>query len=219
MDDDVKLYCGDCLDVLRTLPDASVDAVVTDPPYGTHKTEWDHSVDAHVIAECVRVSRGYSLFCYSNTRLWHILGIVKSLGRDAWVIPWLKTNAMGCERRFAPRWVPVVCVYRDDLPFWGGDTVEAPIVVQKHGHPTPKPVRLMEHLIAKATSKNEIVLDPFMGSGTTGIACIKHGRRFIGVEIDPTYFRIAERRIAQARERAALPLFERHAQPGLFDAG
>jgi site-specific DNA-methyltransferase (adenine-specific) len=66
-------------------------------------------------------------------------------------------------------------------------------------HPTQKPVDLCSWLILKSTDIGDLVLDPFMGSGTTGVACVRTGRRFIGIEIDPTYFAIAQRRIAEAQ--------------------
>ena len=76
----------------------------------------------------------------------------------------------------------------------------------KRIHPTQKPVELMEYLIKTYTNENETVLDFTMGSGTTGVACVKTGRNFIGCEIDPGYFAIAERRIAEAQLQ--LPLLE-----------
>jgi DNA modification methylase len=66
-------------------------------------------------------------------------------------------------------------------------------------HPTQKPVRLMEYLITKLTKPGDTVFDPFMGSGTTGVACINTGRNFIGCEIDSGYFDIARKRIEQAQ--------------------
>ena len=74
------LILGDCLEVLPSLAAGSVDAVITDPPYGTKKVVWDESVDRDLFAECLRVSRGYFLFAYSNTRLWHILGELHASG-------------------------------------------------------------------------------------------------------------------------------------------
>jgi site-specific DNA-methyltransferase (adenine-specific) len=85
-------------------------------------------------------------------------------------------------------------------------------------HIAEKPVGLLAKLIG-VTPVGATVLDPFMGSGTTGVACIQTGRRFIGMEIDPAYHAIAERRIAVEKER--FPLFDRPAptaQPDLFDA-
>ncbi len=67
-----------------------------------------------------------------------------------------------------------------------------------YGHPTAKPIEWMERLVNIASLPGETILDPFMGSGTTGVACAKLGRRFIGIEIDPGYFEIACRRIDEA---------------------
>jgi site-specific DNA-methyltransferase (adenine-specific) len=68
-------------------------------------------------------------------------------------------------------------------------------------HPTPKPVALMERMVACSTDDGGLVLDPFMGSGSTGVACANLGRRFIGIEIDPAYFDIAARRIEDAQRQ------------------
>jgi site-specific DNA-methyltransferase (adenine-specific) len=195
----VRLMHGDCLDVLPTLEAGSVDAVVTDPPYGTKNLPWDHSIDARLVAECLRISRGYCAFYYSNTRLWHLLGIIHNLGRDAWVVPWHKPNAMGFERKFAPQWVPVVVAYHKGCGFWGQDHIRAAIVPQKIDHPTPKQIDVTAWLIERASAEGGTVLDPFMGSGTTGVACVNTGRAFIGIEREAPYYAIAERRISEAQ--------------------
>ena len=72
-----------------------------------------------------------------------------------------------------------------------------------HGkHPTQKPVALLERIILASTEPKALILDPFMGSGTTGVAALKHGRRFVGIELESTYLRLAETRLAEAREPA-----------------
>jgi DNA modification methylase len=71
-------------------------------------------------------------------------------------------------------------------------------------HPTQKPLGLMKALILDFTQPGELVLDPFMGSGTTGVACLEHGRRFVGIELDPGYFQIACQRLAQAAAQGRL---------------
>jgi site-specific DNA-methyltransferase (adenine-specific) len=71
-------------------------------------------------------------------------------------------------------------------------------------HPTVKPIKLMRYLCKLITPPGGTVLDPFMGSGTTGVACVQTGRNFIGCEIDPKYFAVAERRIKQAEQQPAL---------------
>jgi len=65
-------------------------------------------------------------------------------------------------------------------------------------HPTKKPIELMKMIILDLTKENDLILDPFMGSGTTGVACMETGRRFIGIEKEPKYFEIAEKRIKNA---------------------
>ena len=77
--------------------------------------------------------------------------------------------------------------------------------VKKRVHPTQKPIELMSKIIQDFTKEGDTILDPFMGSGTTGVACVQTGRNFIGIEIDPTYFAIAERRIKEAQMQPTLP--------------
>ena len=71
-------------------------------------------------------------------------------------------------------------------------------------HPTQKPIVLMKWIIETYTRPGQVILDPFMGSGTTGVACVQTGRDFIGIEIDPGYFAIAERRIKDAQAQGKL---------------
>lgn len=86
------------------------------------------------------------------------------------------------------------------------DSFSSTEAAEKNGHPCPKPLRQMQWLINRASKAGETVLDPFMGSGTTGVAAAGMGRRFIGIEIEPQYFETACRRIEQA-----------YAQPRLFE--
>jgi site-specific DNA-methyltransferase (adenine-specific) len=74
----------------------------------------------------------------------------------------------------------------------------------KNGHVTPKPVSLIENIVTHSSNEGDAVFDPFMGSGTTGVACVRLGRKFIGIEKDPEYFKIAQKRIEQAQEEQAL---------------
>jgi DNA modification methylase len=199
-----KVHEGDCLELMRQLPDGCVDAVVTDPPYGTQTTHWDSSIDSQVFSECLRVSTGYSLFAYSNTRLWHILGILHDLGVDTWTLAWHKSNSVGFERHFAPQWTPIVCAYRGAVPFWGKDICYCPITVHDFEHPTPKPLPLAKWLVQRAVESGGLVLDPFLGSGTTAVACVQTGRHFIGMELEPSYVAIARKRIAEAQAQPRL---------------
>ena len=77
-------------------------------------------------------------------------------------------------------------------------------VDKETNHPTEKPVYLMEEYILNSSARGDVVLDPFMGSATTGVACVRTGRKFVGIEIDPTFFEIACRRIRAAYERPTM---------------
>jgi len=79
-------------------------------------------------------------------------------------------------------------------------------IAKKNGHVTPKPVDLIENIIKHSSSEGDTVLDLFMGSGTTGVACVQTGRRFIGIEIEEKYFNIAVKRIKDAQQQMRLPL-------------
>jgi DNA modification methylase len=199
----VTLYLGDCREILPTL--GKVDAVVTDPPYGTEVTGWDVSIDHETVAAILAASKGYSAFFYSNTRLAHLLEAIRACEHDAWVAVWHKMNAMGFERRFAPQWVPIAIAYKGNPPFWGKDLFACPIVPhQDIGHPTPKQLGITEWLVERSSAAGDLVIDPFVGSGTTGVAAINLGRRFIGIEISPPYFDVACRRMSTALKQQDL---------------
>ncbi len=202
---DCTLHLGDCADVLPGLD--SVTSVVTDPPYGTNVTGWDRPLDGDSIRAIDAKALNYSVWFYSNTRLAQMLCDLREGGRDTWVAVWHKSNAMGFERRFAPQWVPIVIAYssKPSPPFWGKDYVHCAIAKQKIDHPTPKQLGVVEWLCERAAKAGETIFDPFMGSGTTGVACAKLGRKFIGVEIDPGYFDIACRRVEEAYRQ---PMFK-----------
>ena len=87
-----------------------------------------------------------------------------------------------------------------------GDYGIKKIIPRRDQHPTQKPVALGAHFISLHTQPGDTVLDPFMGSGTTGVACVQTGRNFIGIEIEPKYFEIAQARISAAQQQLALAL-------------
>ena len=113
---------------------------------------------------------------------------------------------MGFERKFAPLWVPIVIAYKKGVKFFGRDLMAHPIIPHNNGHPTPKPVKVTKWLIENTTNEGDTILDPFMGSGTTGVACVQTGRNFIGIEIEPKYYEIAERRIKEAQMQIRMPI-------------
>jgi len=193
-----RLYQGDCLDVLPTL--AGVDAVVTDPPYGLGKkwtggTWFQRGVyngavlwDDGTADEAVRRIVSMGVPCV----IWG--GNYYELPPSRCWLAWNKIQLMPTMADFELAWTNF------DKPSKAFSTLRNGWERQ---HPTEKPLDLMRWVIREYTNPGDTVLDPFMGSGTTGVACCMEGRNFIGIELDPHYYAIAERRIANAQP----PLF------------
>jgi site-specific DNA-methyltransferase (adenine-specific) len=202
----IQLHLGDCLDFLRTLEPGSVDAVVTDPPYGVNIAEWDSDVPPQAtLDECRRVSRGVVVWFGAASKLWAFADYEP---RPCRVLVWAPAFSLAKSSSHGAfyRWHPIAV--------WGAGSRAGRLQsdVLRHNcegkhwwdHPGTKPSTLMADLCQWACSDGGTVLDPFMGSGTTGVACVRTGRRFIGCEIDPGYFEIARRRIADEQAKYAL---------------
>lgn len=200
------LYLGDCREVLQTL--GPVDAVVTDPPYGmefrsNYRTELHAKIANDDTDELLLWATGLSpshssyIFCrWDNLRN---VPLPKSL------ITWVKNNwSMGDLDHEHARQTEVALFYpgpAHDFPTRRPpDVIRAPRTGNEH-HPTEKPVQLMRAFIEWTRGT---VLDPFMGSGTTGVAAVQLGREFIGIELNPTYFAIACKRIEDAQRQGSL---------------
>lgn len=189
----VELHCIDCLEFMKSMPDKSVDAVITDPPYGIGiasnpfrakfvSQDWDNiPASPEAILEIVRTSEkqiiwGGNYFDLPPTRCFLIWDKIQ---------PQDFSSAM-CEMAWTSFDSPAKLFRRH-------------VVTYEKFHPTTKPLELMRWCVENYTSEGDTVFDPFMGSGTTGVACVQLGRNFIGCEIDPKYFAIAEKRIAEAQ--------------------
>jgi site-specific DNA-methyltransferase (adenine-specific) len=209
MTPDVRLIHGDCLEILPTLATGSVDAVVTDPPYNvglnynstndnrSNYREWCLAWFAELKRICngpIAISVGQS-----NLSLW------ASIAPPSWWLAWWKPAAMGrCVVGFN-NWEPIALYGKTKKQVC--DVIMASIKPDPdlEGHPCPKPLSWGLKQVEMLSNEGEMILDPFLGSGTTGVACLKAGRNFIGIEKDETYFKVAERRIAAERE--SMPLF------------
>lgn len=208
---DVKLHLGDCLEILPTL--TGVDAVITDPPYGmsyssNHGASWQG-----------RTINGDNCTTARDAIIEHFNGLpmavfgtwkVQKPAGVRGVLVWDKGPAFGMgDLRFPwkPSWEEIYIFGGG----WAGKRDEG--VMRGHlvvsweskgrKHPNQKPVSLLKAIIEKLP-RNITILDPFMGSGSTGVACIETGRNFIGIELDPGYFSIAEKRIQEAQAQPAL---------------
>jgi len=213
---DATLYCGDCLEILPTL--GPPDAMITDPPYGINhssaygaswmntKIQGDESIalrDKVIDGFCNSAGCFVAPIAYFGT--WKT-GPVKDIPHRGALI-WNKGPAFGMGDLSFPwkqSWEIIYCVG----PGWESNYREEGVISghlcvswesKGRTHPHQKPVSLIEYLINRLPNK-EIIIDPFMGSGTTGVACINLGRKFIGIEIEPKYFDIACERIQLAWE-------------------
>lgn len=208
---DVTLHLGDCLDFMRTLPEGAVDAVVTDPPYGIgwaghngSEREWrildndNGDLDLRPILNMPCLVIAFGANCYPE-QLPH---------RGRWIC-WDKRIVENSDRMlgsaFELAWMNKTTGFDRMYRVMHGGVVNADGHNAARVHPTQKPVTLMKRIILDHTQIGATVFDPFMGSGTTGVACVRTGRKFIGCEIDPTYYAIAQRRIAEAQLQP--PLF------------
>jgi len=179
---------------MKTFPDKSVDAVITDPPYGVTKLTWDCPVKQSWLNEMLRISTGAVLMINAARPdiQAHMLNLNPRCER---VIAWRQPRPRAGHGMFWT-WQPIYC-WR--AGFRGWDTLNIPVDGKPYQHPTQKPVALMNKLLEMTTKPNDIILDPFMGSGTTGMACVQSARDFIGIEINREYFAIAEQRITKAQ--------------------
>ena len=199
---DCRLILGDCLEVVALLE--KVDAVVTDPPFGMcfvssrRKLDTKHMPiknDSDVVmlqfATSIEVSHSKYIFCR-----WDNLADV---AKPKSMITWIKDNhSMGDLEHEHGRQTEVCLFYPGAKHFFPGKRPNDVIKCSRTGnnfHPTEKPVPLIQELVRLTDG---VVIDPFMGSGTTGVACAKMGRKFIGIELDEGYFDIACKRIKAA---------------------
>lgn len=218
--DGVTLYCGDCREILPTI--GKVDAVFTDPPYGAGATHAHHlskvvlrdgtparqalgfaGISGDELVEfarqwCEKATRWVVFTCeWKDAHKLDSAGLLVRLG--IWRKPDGAPQFTG--DRPGTGWEAVAICHRPGRKKWNGGGRHAVWTIPKgsgDGHPTQKPVALLQQFIADFTDQGESILDPFMGSGTTGVAAVNLGRKFIGIEIEPKYFDIACRRIQAA---------------------
>ena len=188
------LYLGDCMDILPTLP--KVDAVITDPPYGISVT----TQRRHGIVEDWDIEAPQKLveFAISKGNLAIVFGgnYFDLPPAKCWLI-WNKMISEGLSLAHAElAWTNIDRAVRLKNHLWSGPFREGN--EQRNGHPTQKPIDVMRWAIDQCKPVPKTILDPFMGSGTTGVAAIQLGRSFIGIEREAKYFDIACKRIEQA---------------------
>lgn len=217
----MKLINSDCLDALEKIPDGSVDCIITDPPYPVisggqtetakkfYRGGWKN--DGKIFKEnnfnfdvdflnllYFKLADQAHIYWFSNfLNLTRFLNLFDdSLFHVHNLLIWKKRSVVN-------RWYLKNCEYvifarkgkAKSINNKGSETVHYFEVPQKKVHPTEKPIDLLEFYINNSSDPGGVILDPFMGSGTTGVAAKNTGREFIGIEKDPEYFKIAEARI------------------------
>lgn len=197
---DATLYHGDCLEILPTLP--KVDAVITDPPYGmafqSNRRTVDHAPiandgDDRMLQWACQIPVAHSRYVFCRWDNLRVVPMPKSC------VTWVKNNwSMGDLDHEHARQTEVALFWPGDDHGWPEKRPTDVVHAARTGnefHPTEKPVHLMEQVCRWTRG---LVLDPFMGSGTTGVACAQLGRKFIGIEIERKHFDIACERIDNA---------------------
>lgn len=180
-----KLYEGDCVDILPMLEAGNIDTIITDPPCPDYYiNEFQYSEEVLKILDMFNCRQ----FVFWSAKIDFPL---------SWTARhvWDKITGAACQYDF----IYERNGYKRQKVFRGhriNSTVSAQFAREKFtGHKAQKPLAAMEAIILYGTKEGNMVLDPFMGSGTTGVACKNTGRNFIGIEKDPAYFKIAEKRI------------------------
>ena len=218
---DATLYHGDCLEILPTLP--KVDACITDPPYGiAYVSAWrkrgptemlanDDSAPTKAVPQMAALlADGGAMYLatrFDVAAQWN--EAVRAAGLTLKTpIYWDKGNHTSgdLDGDFGAQVEIFIFAHKGRHKLRGNRLANLwrfPREVAGE-HPTPKPVPLMERMVACSTDKDQTILDPFMGSGTTGVACMNLGRKFIGIEIEEKYFDIACERIRAAQAQGRL---------------
>lgn len=249
----VTLYRGDCLELLRRMPDACADLVVTSPPYNIGK-EYESRLrlsdyvgqQSEVIRECVRILKPAASLCWQvgnyveRGRITPLDSILYPVFVDLGLvmrnrIVWHFGHGLHCSRRFSGRYEVVAWFTKSDEYHFNLDPVRVPQKypskkhfkgprigqlsgnplgknpgdvwtipnvkhnhVEKTAHPCQFPVELIQRLVLSLTPNDGLVVDPFLGVGSTAVAALLHGRRSASAEIVPKYCDEAERRVRLA---------------------
>ena len=222
----IKLYYDDCLEIMKDITDGSIDLVLTDPPYlinyktkrrkdKTHRfckpiiNDNNDQLIIDFIYESYRVLKdntAFYCFCSPDTVEFFKYSIQQAGFKIKNIIVWVKNNwtAGDLKAQYGKQYELIIYANKGRRELngkrisdvWYFDRVAG----KKQLHQNQKPLELIQQIIEKSSKENDLVLDPFMGSGSTGVACINTNRNFIGIEKDETYFKIAKKRIDEAEK-------------------
>lgn len=210
----ISIKQGDCLELMKDISDKSIDMILTDPPYGMNfqshrrkniyeKIKNDENLDFldDFFKECNRVlKKDSALYVFCS---WHNVDEFKKQFEKYFklknILVWVKNNhgSGDLQASYAPKYEFILYGNKGRRKFENGRKEDVLFYnkTKNELHPTQKPVDLLEFLINNSSIENDNILDPFMGSGSTGVACINTNRNFIGFELDEHYFQIAKERL------------------------
>ena len=210
----IDLRLGDCLELMKDIPDRSIDFLITDPPFGMPGEEPIEEVLIR-LKEADRICKNM-LILMDYRNFWQVdMFHDKKIGEIIWEYGWVSGGRSKAKSGFFPTH-NTIGLYgsKESFRFIKGSIIKREkglssprqcSFANKTGHPYEKPIKLIEVLVENLNNC-ESVLDPFMGSGTTGVACKNLNRNFIGIEIDENYFNIAKNRLK--KEKSQMRLFE-----------
>ena len=202
-----KVYCMDAKALLSQFPDAQNIVIITDPPYGINlDLKWLSDIhiaegkkpniaDHRIIQDDVPFD-GTHLFEYKR-RLIFGFPYIYDKNATGWII-WDKQPKINERMIVTPVEIASTTLRKGYDIFrvmWGGFMRDDDLCEKRYEHPTQKPVRLMRRLIEKFTRRDDLIIDPYCGSGSTFVACLKLGRNFVGCDIEPNYVELANQRI------------------------
>lgn len=214
------LHLGDCLEVLSSLPDNSIDCILTDPPYGINYLSRSHSLALTRIAndgqEAYELLDKALSLAYQKLKpdrhvyiftTWQAYEPMAAITRKYFnlknVLIWAKNNRTRGDLKgnYGYQHEMIFYAHKGRRHLFGkrdGNILSfAKVATQAMQHPTEKPLRLLEYLISKSTQEGETVLDMFMGSGSTCVAAKQTNRKYIGIEMEPVWFQVAQERVKQ----------------------
>jgi site-specific DNA-methyltransferase (adenine-specific) len=194
-----SIICGDCLQLMKQIPDKSIDLVLTDPPYGVNmdydtyqdtEENW-YALMAKIIPECKRIGK---MVIMPSCQIKRLKWIYDNYPPD-WLICWYKGSVGSAGFIGFNDWEPHLVYGKNNTNMH--DYFRATPEPQDNGHPCQKPVSWANWLISRATKEGDIVMDIFNGSGTTCVSAKQLKRNFIGIEISERYCQIARERLRQ----------------------
>lgn len=210
----ISIKQGDCLELMKDISDKSIDMILTDPPYGMNfqshrrkniyeKIKNDENLEFldDFFQECNRVlKKDSALYVFCS---WHNVDEFKKQFEKYFklknILVWVKNNhgSGDLQASYAPKYEFILYGNKGRRKFENGRKEDVLFYnkTKNELHPTQKPVDLLEFLINNSSIENDNILDPFMGSGSTGVACQNTNRNFIGFELDEHYFQIAKERL------------------------